>query len=83
MKFHVLYDKSVTIVQSYTGKNITHLLPLTLLLVLSTRNYTITTNSSSIALYYSDTYIYSIALQMYTYSGELRFSPSVVRSLCV
>ena len=55
------YDKIIIIiVPSYTGKNITCLLPLALLLVLCTR--------SSIALYYGDTYILSnITYQLITY----------------
>ena len=55
------YDKIITtIVSSYTGKNITHLLPLALLLVLYTRNNTDGNKVmifSGIALYYGDTYI--------------------------
>ena len=56
-----LYDKIIiTIAPSYTGKNITHLLPLALLLVLHTRNNTDGNKLvifSSIALYYGDNYI--------------------------
>ena len=57
-----LYDKIIiTIVPSYTGKNITHLLPLALLLVLRTC-YNTDGNKlvifSSIASYYGNTYIY-------------------------
>ena len=55
------YDKIIiTIVPSYTGKNITHLLPLALLLVLRTRNNTDGNKLvifSGIALYYGDNYI--------------------------
>ena len=57
------YDKIIiTIVPSYTGKNITRLLPLALLLVLCTRNNTDGNKLvifSGIALYYGDTYILS------------------------
>ena len=57
------YDKIIiTIVPSYTGKNITHLLPLALLLALRTRNNTDGNKLmifSGIALYYGDTYIVS------------------------
>ena len=52
----------VTIVPSYTGKNITCLLLLALLLVLHTRNNTAGNKLViffSIALYYGDTYIIS------------------------
>ena len=53
-----LYDKIIiTIVSSYTGKNITRLLPLALLVVLRTRNNTDGNKLrifSSIALYYGD-----------------------------
>ena len=48
----------ITIVPSYTGKNITRLLPLALLLVLRTRNNTDGNKLvifSGIALYYGDT----------------------------
>ena len=55
------YDKIIiTIVPSYTGKNITRLLPLALLLVLRTRNNTDGNKLvifSGIALYYGDNYI--------------------------
>ena len=55
------YDKIIiTIVPSYTGKNITRLLPLALLLVLRTRNNTDGNKLvifSGIALCYGDTYI--------------------------
>ena len=55
-----LYDKIIiTIVQSYTGKNITRLLPLALLLVQHTRNNTDGNKlvvCSGIALYYGDNY---------------------------
>ena len=55
------YDKIIiTIVPSYTGKNITRLLPLASLLVLCTRNSTDGNKLrifSGIALYYGDTYI--------------------------
>ena len=58
------YDKIIiTIVPSYTGKNITRLLPLALLLVLRTRNNTDGNKLvifSGIALYYGDNYIFSI-----------------------
>ena len=50
----------ITIVPSYTGKNITRLLPLALLLVLCTRNNTDGNKRvifSGIALYNGDTYI--------------------------
>ena len=50
----------ITIVPSYTGKNITCLLPFALLLVLCTHNNTDSNKViifSSIALYYGDTYI--------------------------
>ena len=54
------YDKIIiTIVPSYTGKNITRLLPLALLLKLRTRNNTDSNKLvifSGIALYYGDTY---------------------------
>ena len=53
------YDKIIiTIVLTYTGKNITRLLPLALLLVLHTLNNTDGTKIvifSAIALYYGDT----------------------------
>ena len=56
-----LYDKIIiTIVQSYTGKNIMSLLLLALLLMLHTRNNTDGNKVvifSGIALYYGDTYI--------------------------
>ena len=55
------YDKIIiTIVPSYTGKNITRLLPLALLLVLRTCNNTDGNKLvifSSIAWYYGDTYL--------------------------
>ena len=55
------YDKIIiTIVPSYTGENITRLLPLALLLVLRTRNNTDGNKLvifSGIALYYGDNYI--------------------------
>ena len=55
------YDKIIiTIVPSYTGENITSLLPLALLLVLRTRNNTDGNKLvifSGIALYYGDNYI--------------------------
>ena len=55
------YDKIIiTIVPSYTGKNITHLLPLALLLVLHTRNNTDGNKLvifSGIASYYGDNYM--------------------------
>ena len=55
------YDKIIiTIVPSYTGKNITHLLPLALLLMLRTCNNTDGNKLaifSGIALYYGDNYI--------------------------
>ena len=55
------YDKIIiTIAPSYTGKNITRLSPLALLLVLRTRNNTDGNKLmlfSGIALYYSDNYI--------------------------
>ena len=55
------YDKIIiTIVPSYTGKNITRLLPLALLLVLHTRNNTDGNKLvifSGIASYYGDNYI--------------------------
>ena len=57
------YDKIIiTIVPSYTGTNITSLLPLALLLVLRTRNNTDGNKLvifSGIALYYGDNYINS------------------------
>ena len=57
------YDKTIIpIVPSYTGKTITRLLLLALLLVLSTRNNTDGSKLlifSSIALYYGDTHIIS------------------------
>ena len=60
------YDKIViTIVPSYTGKNITRLLPLALLLVLRTRNNTDGNKLvvfSGIASYYGDNYIKVIRL---------------------
>ena len=56
-----LYAKIIiTIVPSYTRKNVTRLLPLALLLVLHTRSNTDGNKLvifSSIALYYGDTYI--------------------------
>ena len=56
-----LYDKIiVTIIPSYTGKNVTRLLPLALLLMLRTRNNTDGNKLvifSGVALYYGDTYI--------------------------
>ena len=58
------YDKIIiTIVPSYTGKNITRLLPLALLLVLRTRNNTDGNKLvifSGIALVYGDNYIIAI-----------------------
>ena len=55
------YNKIIiTIVPSYTGKNITRLLPLALLLVLRTRNNTDGNKLvifSAIASYYGDNYI--------------------------
>ena len=55
------YDKIIiTIVRSYTGKNITRLLPLALLLVLRTRNNTDGNKLvifSGMAWYYGDNYI--------------------------
>ena len=58
------YNKIIiTIVPSYTGKNITHLLLLALLLMLRTRNNTDGNKLvifSGIALYYGDTYIICI-----------------------
>ena len=66
------YDNIIiTIVQSYTGKNITRLLPLALLLVLRIRNNTDGYKLvifSSIAFYYGDTYI--IAQYMQTLSHD-------------
>ena len=63
------YDKIIiTIVPSYTGKNITCLLPLALLLVLRTRNNTDGNKLvifSSIASYYGDNYI--VTPYSYTY----------------
>ena len=57
------YDKIIiTIVPSYTRKNITCLLPLALLLVLHTRNDTDDNKTRDTALYYDDTYMY-IALR--------------------
>ena len=57
------YDKIIiTIVPNYTGKNITRLLPLALLLVLRTCTNTDGNKLvifSGIALYYGDTYIIS------------------------
>ena len=56
-----MYDKIIiTIVPSYTGKNITHLLPVALLLMLCTRNNTDSNKLvifPGIALYYGDNYI--------------------------
>ena len=61
------YDKIIiTIVPSYTGKNITRLLPLALLLVLRTRNNTDGNKLvifSGIALYYGDNYIVQVVHQ--------------------
>ena len=58
-----LYDKIIiTIVQSYTEKNITRSLPLALLLVLHTRNNTDSNKLViffGIPLYYGDSYIVS------------------------
>ena len=60
-----LYDKIIiTIVPSYTGKNVTSLLPFALLLVLRTRNNTDGNKLvifSGIALYYGDTYMYVVS----------------------
>jgi len=60
------YDKIIiTIAPSYTGKNITRLLPLALLLVLRTRNNTDGNKLvifSSIASYYGDNYIISASV---------------------
>ena len=67
------YDKIIiTIVPSYTGKNITHLLPLALLLMLRTHSNTDGNKLvifSGIALYYGDTYI----LQTYN-DGVLKWA---------
>ena len=54
------YDKIIILVPNYTGKNITRLLSLALLLVLCTHNNTDSNKLvifSGIALYYGDTYI--------------------------
>ena len=63
MKLKVCTIKSfITIVQSYTGKNITRLLPLALLAMLRTRNNTDGNKLvifPRIVLYYGDTYILS------------------------
>ena len=63
------YNKIIiTIVPSCTGKNITRLLPLALLLVLRTRNNTDGNKLvifSGIALYYGDTYIGSCKCFLY------------------
>ena len=60
-KIKGLYDKIIiTIVPSYTGKNITRLLSLVLLLVLRTHNNTDGNKLmifSGVALYYGDTYM--------------------------
>ena len=73
-----LYDKIIiTIVPRYTGKNITRLLPLALLLVLRTRNNTDGNKLmifSSIALYYGDTYIVSELLHFFTVVDSLFFN---------
>ena len=58
MKSKVCMIKIITIVPSYTGKNITHLLPLALLLVLRTHNNTEGNKLvvfSGIDLYHGDT----------------------------
>ena len=64
MKSKVLMIKIIiNIVQTYTKKNITRLLPLTLLLMLYTRNNTDGNKFiifSSIALYYSETYMQTV-----------------------
>ena len=58
------HDKIIiTIVPGYTGKDITHLLPLALLLMLWARNNTDGNKLmifSGIALYYDDTYIHVV-----------------------
>ena len=85
IKVEGLYDKIiVTIVPSYTWKNITHLLPLALLLVLRAYNNTDSNKLvifSGIALYYGDTYIidiniYPSALEWAIYNwGEPEWVP--------
>ena len=68
------YDKIIiTIVPSYTGKNIMSLLLLALLLVLHTRNNTDGNKLvifSGIALYYGDTYI--LQYESTSFFSELR-----------
>ena len=68
------YDKIIiTIVPSYTGKNITRLLPLVLLLVLRTRNNTDGNKLvifSGIASYYGDNYIISDLYVVHTVHNQ-------------
>ena len=74
------YDKIIiTIVPSYTGKNITRLLLLALLLVLRTHNNTDGNKLvifSGIALYYGDTYIVSLYKARKTYHRSRTFEHS-------
>ena len=72
------YDKIIiTIVPSYTGKNITRLWPLALLLMLRTRNNTDGNKLvifSNIAWYYCDTYIVSSYIK---YGLTVKLTPYV------
>ena len=72
------YDKIIiTIVPSYTGKNITRSLPLALLLVLRTRNNTDGNKLvifSGIASYYGDNYIILNKLVYSTYLIIIKWS---------
>ena len=79
------YDKIIiTIVTSYTGENVTRLLPLALLLVLCTRKNTdgnklVVFSNIHVALYYGDTWLYRI---IYTQLHFLR-SQTVWIASCV
>ena len=77
------HDKIIiTIVPSYTGKNITRLLPLALLLVLCTRNNTDRNKLvifSGISLYYGETYFAMLPVQdVHCFVG---WTPLVLRPL--
>ena len=81
------YDKIIiTIVPSYTGKNITRLLPLASLLVLCTRNSTDGNKLrifSSIALYYGDTYIVTYCTQSDTDTVHSLIQDSIQLNLLI
>ena len=86
-----LYGKVViTIIPSYTGKNITHLLPLTMLLLMHTVTTQTATNSwyfPNIALYYGDTYIatcYIVQSCLCSAFGcDIQYAMEVTNSVCV